>query len=66
MGAKTWQDTVIKDNPYYRDGAHKAYEEGKLAQAELSFNLRTEDILKQLKGFNQRGLTITEAIDLLQ
>ena len=35
-------------------------------QAEISFNLRTEDILKQLRGFNQRGLTITEALDLLQ
>ena len=36
------------------------------AQAEISFNLRTEDILKQLREFNQRGLTITEALDLLQ
>ena len=36
------------------------------AQAEISFELRTEDILKQLNGFNQRGLTITEAIALLQ
>lgn len=37
-----------------------------LEQAEISFNLRLEDILTQLRGFNQRGLTITEALDLLQ
>lgn len=36
------------------------------AQAEISFALRTDDILKQLNGFNQRGLTLTEAIALLQ
>jgi len=36
------------------------------AQAEITFNLRTEDILKQLEEFNHRGLTITEAIELLQ
>lgn len=36
------------------------------AQAEITFNLRTNDILHQLKGFNQRGLPITEAIYLLQ
>jgi len=36
------------------------------AQAEITFNLRTGDILKQLEEFNHRGLTITEAIELLQ
>ncbi len=35
-------------------------------QAEISFKLRTEDILRQLNEFNNRGLTITEAITLLQ
>ncbi len=42
------------------------YNMGAGAQAKISFKLRTADILKQLHNFNQRGLTITEAIALLK
>lgn len=36
------------------------------AQAEISFKLRTDDILKQLNEFNEHGVTLTEAIALLK
>jgi len=49
-----------------RRGLSVAEKEIAQAQAEISFKLRTEDILTQLNNFNQRGLTITEAIDLLK
>lgn len=69
----SWKDTVMTrkelaellyDGAYLviGDNDHRIAE----VQAEISFKLRTDDILKQLNEFNRRGLTITEAIDLLQ
>lgn len=62
------KDTVMT-RKQFSDKLHlpsATLEEIAKAQAEISFNLRTEDILKQLREFSQRGLTITEAIELLQ
>lgn len=69
-----WSNTITGHllgwQPTLEHNAHEKFDawvkEIRLEQAEISWKLRTDDILKQLKGFNQRGLTITEAIELLQ
>jgi len=63
-----YEDTVMKNLGEKYSGEYLADSiiEDIEAQAEATWEIRTKDILNQLNGFDQRGLTLTEAIYMLQ